>query len=181
MTDVIDKACRVSTNAHAGQYRRFSSMPYVVHPARVAIRLYESRMHPDVVAAGFLHDVPEDTDVTLGMLAEDFSQRTVAIVDRLTRRKAKGEPYGDYLFRVAEDDDAVAAKMVDMTDNLRDALVLLMLATDADRQDREAFAEKILRKADRYFDVLLALPAAGQFVRDYLDARNALATRLAMR
>ena len=69
--EFVQKACDYATKAHAEQFRQ-SGEPYIVHPIQVAGILAELRMDPHTVATGFLHDVVEDTEVTLEDLREEF-------------------------------------------------------------------------------------------------------------
>lgn len=83
----------LATHAHDGQYRR-DGQPYIVHPEGVASRLAEHGFPPEVVAAAWLHDVPEDTRYSLNDLrSAGFPAKTVDIVDCVTHRA--GESYQD--------------------------------------------------------------------------------------
>lgn len=68
------------------------------------------------VAAGWLHDVVEDTPVSLGALASVFPARVVEAVDALTRRE--GEPYFEYIERARENRVARTVKRCDLAHNL---------------------------------------------------------------
>lgn len=86
MSPLLIAAQAVATVAHHGQLRRYTERPYVTHPAAVAERM---RLHDAVVelqAAAWLHDVVEDTAVTLDQLAAHFPPETVAAVDYMTER-----------------------------------------------------------------------------------------------
>lgn len=103
-------AREVATAAHAGQVDK-SGAAYIGHPARVAARLTGD----DAQAVGWLHDVVEDTPVTLDDLRRDFPDHVVAAVDALTRRP--DEQPDDYYARVARDPLAVRVKLADVADN----------------------------------------------------------------
>lgn len=68
------KACDYAREAHKDQFRK-SGEPYFIHPIQVAGILVELEMDPATVASGFLHDVVEDTSITLQDLEEAFSQK----------------------------------------------------------------------------------------------------------
>lgn len=104
--------------AHAGQIDK-GGHPYADHVERVARRVAE--MFPDAtreqVQAALLHDVIEDTDVTVDELQARFGPRVAAIVAALT--KPLGAVYTDYISNLAAsgDIDAVRVKLADNLDN----------------------------------------------------------------
>lgn len=105
-----EKAEVVARAAHRGQVDK-AGQPYAEHPARVS-----ARVDGDVVkAAAWLHDVVEDTSVTLAQLAEEFPPEVVAAVDAVTKRA--GEPPAVYYARVAADPIAKQVKAADLADN----------------------------------------------------------------
>jgi (p)ppGpp synthase/HD superfamily hydrolase len=74
--DALDFAA----NRHAGQTRGIDSIPFVTHPVEVACLLHESGYSDEVVAAGVLHDVIEDTDVQRAELEERFGVAVAGLV-----------------------------------------------------------------------------------------------------
>ena len=82
--DLIIRAYKVAESAHSGQ-QRASGEPYVSHCTAVAIILAELRVPPAVVAAGLLHDTVEDTEITLDVIARDFSDEIAKLVDGVTK------------------------------------------------------------------------------------------------
>ncbi|HET8586437.1 MAG TPA: HD domain-containing protein, partial [Candidatus Limnocylindria bacterium] len=62
---LIERAYQVALTAHEGQ-QRASGEPYVTHPVATALYLAELQMDAETLAAALLHDVPEDTDFTIG-------------------------------------------------------------------------------------------------------------------
>ena len=62
--EFVKKAYEFALHAHRFQYRK-SGEPYIIHPIQVAGILADLEMDPSTVAAGFLHDVVEDTEATL--------------------------------------------------------------------------------------------------------------------
>lgn len=115
---------------HSGQLRQGGG-PYVIHPLRVAISLVVELMvlDPDLVMAGLLHDVIEDSDCSEEVLSAEFGPVTAKLVATLSRRADERRPaQGDsvdspYLRRVRESGErAVLLKTADKVDNLRDAL-----------------------------------------------------------
>ncbi|MEK7705710.1 MAG: HD domain-containing protein [Myxococcota bacterium] len=68
----IDEALRFAARMHDGQRRKGTDIPYIVHPVAVGLMLQRFGFDDDVVAAGILHDVLEDTDCTLDELRARF-------------------------------------------------------------------------------------------------------------
>lgn len=126
---VNDAAC-FAQNAHRGQFRKYDQkhVPYIIHPARVAAAVMEEI--PDhtleMVAAAWLHDVVEDTPVTLGEIHKEFGQDVTKLVWELTNpSKGSNAPRGerkkmdrDHLETVSK--EAKQIKLLDRIDNLLD-------------------------------------------------------------
>lgn len=118
MTDnmMINRALQLATEAHMGQVRN-NGDPYITHPLRVGERV--SGYGAVVMAAAFLHDVVEDTDITLAHLSRaGFPTEVVAAVEALTRRE--GESYLRFILRVRANDIARVIKLADLEDNMSD-------------------------------------------------------------
>ena len=69
-----------AADRHAGQTRDSGGVPFVTHPVEVACLLHESGYSDEVVAAGVLHEVLEDTDVEKEELASRFGERVAGLV-----------------------------------------------------------------------------------------------------
>ena len=82
--DFVVKAYEVAKEAHKEQFRS-SGEPYIIHPVQVAGILADLQMDPETVAAGFLHDVVEDTEVTRDDLVREFSEEVAMLVDGVTK------------------------------------------------------------------------------------------------
>jgi (p)ppGpp synthase/HD superfamily hydrolase len=69
---------------HAGQTRDLDDLPFVTHPVEVACLLHEAGYQDEVVAAGVLHDVLEDTDAERSDLESRFGPRVAELVEAVT-------------------------------------------------------------------------------------------------
>ncbi len=85
----IEKAYLFANKAHAGQKRK-SGEPYIVHPVSVANILVSLGMDTESVVAALLHDVVEDTPVTLEDIRTNFGDTTAQIIDGLTKLSKLG-------------------------------------------------------------------------------------------
>ena len=95
---------------HEGQM--YGDKPYMTHVEDVASGFDD--LHLKRIA--YLHDVVEDTDVTIGEIRDRFGKRVSVAVDALTRRK---EPYFDYIRRVKQNPEATQIKLADLHANLK--------------------------------------------------------------
>ena len=84
--DKIQKAKIFATAARAavGQQRKYTLEPYIVHPAEVASMVAQYNNNEAMVAAAWLHDVIEDTNVTSEILREEFGDEITELVIWLT-------------------------------------------------------------------------------------------------
>jgi len=79
--DRIAAAFEFACNAHKGDTRKGTAIPYMVHPMDVASLLLKSGAPEVVVIAGFLHDVVEDTDIPLGAIRKMFGEKVAKLVE----------------------------------------------------------------------------------------------------
>lgn len=111
-TAQVELAERIARRRHAGQLDK-GGHPYIGHPMRVAARMST----PLERTVAWLHDTVEDTGYTEDMMrADGFDERVVEAVLLLTHRR--GEPYMDYVRRLAADPVARHVKLADLADNM---------------------------------------------------------------
>lgn len=111
----LNEAITLAVNAHARQTDK-SGAPYILHVLRVM--LAQTGTESMTVAA--LHDVVEDTDITVADLAQaGWSKDIVAAVDALTRRE--DESYVEFVERASSNELARPVKIADIRDNLRES------------------------------------------------------------
>lgn len=91
MSDMVSRAKALATSAHEGQSRKYTGEPYVVHPIEVA-EIVASVPHTEaMLAAALMHDIVEDTALTLADLRSMFPQEVVDLVDQLTDVSKPGD------------------------------------------------------------------------------------------
>ncbi len=78
------EAIEFATKAHAGQFRKATRVPYIIHPLSVAQILIEHNCDETLVIAGILHDTVEDTPITLPDIAKQFGQPIADLVESLS-------------------------------------------------------------------------------------------------
>lgn len=123
----VRKAYDVAAKAHANQ-RRKSGEPYIIHPLGVATILAELQMDETTLAAAFLHDVVEDTDITLQQLTEMFGVKVADLVDGVTKlgkieyiskEDQQIENYRKMFLAMAKDIRVIMIKLADRLHNMR--------------------------------------------------------------
>lgn len=72
LPSVVDEAIVFATRAHRGMVRKGTSTPYILHPLEAASIVATMTDNKDIIAAAVLHDVVEDTDITLEQLEKKF-------------------------------------------------------------------------------------------------------------
>ena len=109
-TQLTNKAMKIAYDAHHGQVD-YNGIPYIFHPLHLA-----EQMQDEVsCCAALLHDVAEDTSVTLEMLAAEFPQEVIAVLRLLTHEK--DVPYFDYVRAIKANPIAVKVKLADLDHN----------------------------------------------------------------
>ncbi|MFQ5471149.1 MAG: HD domain-containing protein, partial [Gammaproteobacteria bacterium] len=82
--EIIRRACDIARNAHAGQLRA-SGEPFFLHSLAVANILTDLHMDYETLAAAILHDVAEDTEMTLDDIKDTFGDNISRLVDGVTK------------------------------------------------------------------------------------------------
>ncbi|MBM7842087.1 GTP pyrophosphokinase [Herpetosiphon giganteus] len=124
---LIERAWDVAKEAHAPQVRK-SGEPYFLHPVQVAHILVDMKLDPESVAAALLHDVVEDTPITLDQIRADFGREVAHIVDGVTKlskleaksiEEAQAITYRKMFIAMADDPRVVLIKLADRLHNMR--------------------------------------------------------------
>ena len=125
--DIIKKAYELAKSQHKGQLRK-SGEPYILHPLEVAYILASWQTGPKTIAAGFLHDVIEDTDMGEAELTEMFDRDIYSLVDGVTKltqldyvskESAQAENHRKMLLAMSRDIRVILIKLADRLHNIR--------------------------------------------------------------
>lgn len=126
-TALIEKAYKTSEMAHLGQYRK-SGEAYFVHPVEVAKILVGLEMDDNVIAAGLLHDVLEDTEYTYEQLKSEFGEEIAMLVEGVTKlgtfvyeskEDRQAENLRKMLLAISKDIRVLIIKLADRLHNMR--------------------------------------------------------------
>lgn len=108
LADCVRKNCR-------------NPKPLILHSIRVGLKLLELRQPKEVVIAGILHDLIEDTDCTIGQIRKTFGVKVARLVSSVTQEKLKDYKKRWYILMEKikkEGKSAMILKLVDMNENL---------------------------------------------------------------
>ncbi|MBI2626612.1 MAG: bifunctional (p)ppGpp synthetase/guanosine-3',5'-bis(diphosphate) 3'-pyrophosphohydrolase, partial [Candidatus Nealsonbacteria bacterium] len=115
-SNLVERAFGFAKEAHQGQ-KRASGEDYIQHPARVAQILTEMRLDPRAIAAGLLHDVPDDTKRTLEDIEKEFGKEVAFLVEGVSKLGKLRYPKNDLEMKSAK---ARLAEPIDLrAENLR--------------------------------------------------------------
>jgi len=123
---LLKEAEKFARAAHKGQTRKYNGEAYISHPLRVANRLRALKFGYEIVAAGMLHDVLEDSTHTLRELQIRFGNNIADLVQEVTNpskgsKKSRAERKEMDRKHLAEaSKEAKIIKLLDRIDNLRD-------------------------------------------------------------
>lgn len=109
-TELTNKAMRIAYDAHHGQ-TDYNGIPYIFHP----IHLAEAMDDEISTCAALLHDVVEDTDVTIEELASQFPEEVISTLKLLTHKE--GQDYFEYVRAIKVNPTAVKVKLADLAHN----------------------------------------------------------------
>ena len=123
----IKKAYELAEISH-GDQRRVSGIPYILHPTSVACIVTELGMDTETVCAALLHDVVEDTHVSLEEVSKEFGAEVAKLIDGVTkiskipysnREQQQAENIRKMLIAMADDIRVIIIKLADRLHNMR--------------------------------------------------------------
>ncbi len=133
-TDLTKKAITISYNAHHGQLDK-GGMPYVFHPYHLAEQMDDELS----VCVALLHDLVEDTDITIEQLEKEFPKEVTEAVSALTMPPSMD--YFEYIERIKHNDIAKKVKLADLEHNGDETRVL---------HEGEEPTEHIIQRREKY-------------------------------
>tara|TARA_Y100001970_G_scaffold55451_1_gene70250 strand:- start:1205 stop:3463 length:2259 start_codon:yes stop_codon:yes gene_type:complete len=172
--ELIDNAYKFANDAHKGQIRA-SGDPFIYHSVAVASILQELRLPPVVLAAALLHDVVEDSTVTLGALTKGFGKEITSMVDGVTKLTGQVQRQDSKMLSVLGNRESNGK---DITDEQAETIRKTFLAMSDDVRI------VIIKLADRLHNMrtLKSLPMdrRKRIAQETLDIFAPLANRLGM-
>ena len=167
-SDIVKRASEFASKAHNGQVRKYTGEPYFGHPVEVMEIVSEVIDDPEVHAAALLHDVVEDTPVTIKDIEDEFGPRVASMVDDLTdvskpedgNRALRKELDRQHSAKASP--DAQTVKLADLISNslsiieedphfakvyMKEKALLLQLLDKADK----ILLKKAQKKVDKWF------------------------------
>ncbi|MBQ3860464.1 MAG: HD domain-containing protein [Clostridia bacterium] len=126
---LVTRAVAFAARAHDGQFRKGTSIPYIVHPMEAAAIAAGISEDPDVIAAAVLHDTVEDTGASIEMIKDQFGARVAELVAAESENKREDQKAEDtwkvrkqetidHLLRTTDRDVKILA-LADKLSNLR--------------------------------------------------------------
>lgn len=137
----LEKAYQYAANAHYGQYRKGTEIPYFTHIITTVNYCMELTDDVEVLQAAILHDTVEDTAVTLQDLRRDFGERVARIVEADTEDKRRDRPASEtWEIRKRE-------TVLQLADKPREAKIVMLA-------DKTANAESLLKEWEQCGDAV---------------------------
>ena len=93
--ELVSQAIIFAVQAHDGMRRKKSDVPYILHPLEASVIVGTMSSDQNLIAAAVLHDVVEDTDITLDQIGEKFGERVKELVASETENKRLDLPPSD--------------------------------------------------------------------------------------
>jgi (p)ppGpp synthase/HD superfamily hydrolase len=119
--DIESQAKTLAVDAHKNQ--KYGVHPYVTHLADVVARVKTITQDPEIIAAAWLHDIVEDTDVTLEQIKQQFGDNVANIVWAVTGRgENRKEKMANAIAKIAQTPGSELVKSADRLSNVSASL-----------------------------------------------------------
>jgi (p)ppGpp synthase/HD superfamily hydrolase len=168
---IVKKALEFAAEAHKGQVRKYTGEPYIVHPIEVMELVKQVTDDPKMQAAALLHDVVEDTPVSIKEIKDEFGPRVAALVSDLTdvskpedgNRALRKELDRQHTAKASP--DAKTVKLADLISNGKSII-----------KDDPNFAKVFMKEKAALLDVMtegniILFKQASDMVASYFDNR----------
>lgn len=142
----VFKALEFAVNAHSGQFRKGTKLPYIVHPVDVMRILISHNASTDAVIAGILHDTLEDTTTTVDDLKQTFGERITQLIMGASEpdKSLSWEERKKHTFEFLSQTNDVEQLMVACADKLSNVSTI--------KQDFDAIGNEIWKRFKRGYD-----------------------------
>jgi len=120
-SDLVTRAMRLASYAHRNQ--KYGEHPYVTHLADVVARVKTITQDPEIIAAAWLHDTIEDTQVTHGDIEREFSKNVASMVWAVTGHgQNRAEKMANAIEKIAKTPGSELVKSADRLSNVKASL-----------------------------------------------------------
>ncbi len=144
MSEKLNEAITFAAEAHQGQMRKLSGIPYIVHPMEVAAIIGSMTTDEEVIIAGLLHDTVEDCNVDPRVIKERFGARVAALVQSETEDKLLDRPASETWMQRKEES-------LLMLENTKDIGVKIMWLSDK-LSNMRSFYQEYMRSGESMWE-----------------------------
>ena len=110
--ELVSEAITFAAKAHDGMQRKKSDAPYILHPMEAAVIVGTMTDDQNLIAAAALHDVVEDTNITIHEIEEKFGKRVRELVESETEDKREDRPPAE-TWRIRKEESLAVLKNTD--------------------------------------------------------------------
>jgi (p)ppGpp synthase/HD superfamily hydrolase len=137
----LERAIELAVEHHKGQFDK-AGKPYILHPLRVMMSVDKD----DEKIVAVMHDIVEDTDITLDDLRnEGFSEQVISAIECVT--KGEEEDYDSFIERISHNPLAIQVKLADINDNMDLSRLSNVTEKDLERVEKYKKAKEKLLNA----------------------------------
>ena len=122
--NLVEKALIFATNAHSGQTRKKTSIPFILHcieASNIAREMTEKNgsVNQNLIASQLLHDTVEDTETSIDVIKEKFGEEVAAIVEIQTEDKTKTwDERKQHTMEILDSNESIEVEMAYLSDKL---------------------------------------------------------------